>query len=104
MRGTSKQPYLGFGFIETWSMQTSPFWAINEANCIETSSSERGLFSQKRSGVAKAVVSTVHLWQLGPVAVSSLRWVTVWEGDLSLKQHVRSSEESLYQRVTEVQC
>lgn len=51
-------------------MQTSSFWAINEANSIETSPSERGLFSQKRSGVAEAVLSAVYLWQLGPVVES----------------------------------
>lgn len=70
MKGTSKQPCLGIDFLEFWSMQTSRFCATNEASCIETSPSERGLFSQKRSGAAKAVLSAVYLWQLGPVVES----------------------------------
>lgn len=61
------------------------------------------MFSQRRSGAAKAVVCAVYLWQLGPVAASSLPWVTGWGVTLVPEAHVRSSE-SLYQRVTEVQC
>lgn len=73
MLGTSKrysQPYLGIDFLEAWSMQLPPFWAISEENCLGTSVAERGLFLQKRSGVAKAVLSAVYLLQLGPAAES----------------------------------
>ncbi|KAK4830199.1 hypothetical protein QYF61_009266 [Mycteria americana] len=73
MQGTSKQysqPYSGIDFLKAWSMQPPPFWATNEENCVETSLAERGLFLQKRSGTAKAVLSAVYLLQLGPTVES----------------------------------
>ena len=61
---------MGIDFLEAWSMQPPPFWATNEENRVETSPAERGLFLQKRSGVAKAVLSAVYLLQLGPAVES----------------------------------